>query len=138
MESFQRKNRPRKGMKGLLVNPFLIFLVLVFSNEIWADPVDDFSLPIDESVKRKLDPSILMELKSLRKEEQLSKPLKILARTKSEIIDSQAKQIKEAGLIIGSILGDIFTATGPLMAVLKIASFDFVIYIELSRELKQK
>jgi hypothetical protein len=125
-------------MKGLLVNPFLIFLVLVFSNEIWADPVDDFSLPIDESVKRKLDPSILMELKSLRKEEQLSKPLKILARTKSEIIDSQAKQIKEAGLIIGSILGDIFTATGPLMAVLKIASFDFVIYIELSRELKQK
>jgi hypothetical protein len=78
-----------------------------------------------------------MELEGL-KEQKVSKPLKIIVRTKGNMNDVQRKQIEEVGLTIGSILGDVFTATGPLTAVLKAARFDFVSYIELSRKLEQK
>ena len=125
-------------MNGLFVYTSLILLLLGFSSEMWAGEASSFSVQTEEAVKRKLDPSILMQLKSLEKEEQLSKPLKIIVRTKGKINDFQEKQIEEAGLTISSILGDIFTATGPLPAVLKTAGFDFVIQIELSKELKQK
>jgi hypothetical protein len=125
-------------MNRLFVCTSLILLFLVCSSEIWAGPASGFSLQMEETVKGKLDPSILMEFENLKKEEQLSKPLKIIVKTKGKMNDFQKKQIEEVGLIIGSILGDIFTATGPLPAVLKTASFDFVIQIQLSKELKQK
>jgi hypothetical protein len=125
-------------MSKLSLNAFLILFIFVFASNICANPPNDFSPHIDESIKQKLDPSILMELEWLKKGEQISKPLKIIVRTKGKINDSQEKQIKEVGLTIGSILGDIFTATGPLTVVLKTASFDFVIHIEISRKSKQK
>jgi hypothetical protein len=138
VEIFQKANRVRKLMSGLLLNTFLIFFILVFASEICANPPSGFNPHIDESLKRKLDPSILMDLESLKKEEQVSKSLKIIVRTKGKIDDFQRKQIEEAGLSINSTLGDIFTATGSYTAVLKTASFDFVIYIALSRKLKEK
>jgi len=125
-------------MNRLLINTFSILLLLVFSNGVWAGPAAGLSLQMEETVKRKLDPSILMELKSLEKEERLSEPLNIIVRTKAKMNDFQEKQIEEVGLTIHSILGDIFTATGSLSAVLRTASFDFVIQMELSKELKQK
>ena len=125
-------------MNGLFVYTSLILLLPVFSNEIWAGPAEGFSQQMEETVKRKLDPSILMELNSLKEKEQLSNPLKVIVRTKGKMNGFQERQIEEAGLTISSILGDIFTATGPLPAVLKTASFDFVIQIEVSKESMQK
>jgi hypothetical protein len=138
VEIFQKTDRLGKVMNGLLLHTFFILFTLVLASKLCANPPNDFNPQIDESVKQKFDPSILMELERLKKEEQISKSLKIIVRTKGKINDSQEKQMEELGLTIGSISGDIFTATGPLTAVLKTASFDFIIHIELSRKLRQK
>jgi hypothetical protein len=137
MGILKKTNRQGEVMIGLSLNALLLLFLLIFTYEIYADPPGAFTPHMDESVERKLDPSILMELEGL-KEQKVSKPLKIIVRTKGNMNDVQRKQIEEVGLTIGSILGDVFTATGPLTAVLKAARFDFVSYIELSRKLEQK
>ncbi len=51
---------------------------------------------------------------------------------------SQRQQIQEAGFEIESVVGDIFTGTGASSTVLKIADFDFVVYVEADRKLEKK
>ena len=123
-------------MSGLSVHTFLILAMLVFVSKINASPPNDFRRHIDQSIKGKLDPLVLLELE--RQKTEGASSVHVIVRTGKKVSELQKKRMEEAGLTIGSIFGDIFTATGPLAAVLKTASFDFVIYIELSQKLEPK
>ncbi len=98
----------------------------------------DFSSHIDPSLKQKFDASALIELERMREKGMTSKQLKVIVRTKNAINPSQKKKVEGTGLTIDSVSGDIFTASGPYAALLKTAGFDFVVYIELSKKLRQK
>ena len=123
-------------MSGLSFYSILVLALLVFVSKVYASPPNDFSLHIDQSIKEKLDPSLLLELERQKPEGESS--LHVIVRTGKNVGHLQRKRIEEAGLTIDSIFGDIFTATGPLAAVLQTASFAFVVYIELSQKLEHK
>jgi hypothetical protein len=98
----------------------------------------DGLLCIDESIRPKLAPSILLEIESLNKEDTGQKQLKVIVRTKNEMNSSQRKKIEGIGLTISSVFGDIFTAAGSYKSVINTAVFDFVIYIEPAKKSNQQ
>jgi len=70
----------------------------------------DFRRHIDQSIKEKLDPLVLLELE--RQKTEGASSVHGIMRTGQKIGELERKQIEEAGLTIGSIFGDILTATG--------------------------
>lgn len=98
----------------------------------------DFSSDMGPSFKQKFDPSTLVEIERIKEKGLASEQVKVIIRTKNEINAYQKQKVKEAGLSIESVSGDIFTASGSYMALIRTARFDFVVYIELSKRLKQK
>jgi predicted hydrolase (HD superfamily) len=97
-----------------------------------------FDPHIKPSLKQKFEASALVEFESMKREAAASKQFKVIVRTANELTPSQKIKVEETGLAVDSVSGDVFTASGSYEALLKIAGFDFVVYIELSKKLKQK
>ena len=97
-------------MSGLSVHTFFILAMLVFVSKINASSPNDFRRHIDQSIKEKLDPLVLLELE--RQKTEGASSVHGIMRTGQKIGELERKQIEEAGLTIGSIFGDILTATG--------------------------
>jgi predicted hydrolase (HD superfamily) len=97
-----------------------------------------FDPDIRPSLKQKFGASALMGIERMKHEDAMSRQLAVIVRTTNGLTPSQRRKVEQAGLAIDSVSGDIFTASGSYEALLKTAGFDFVVYIELSKKLKQK
>ena len=58
----------------------------------------------------------------------------VLIRTRGKIDARQLAALESQGARIGSVLGDVVTATVPLQSVSRIADLEFVVRIELSKK----
>jgi hypothetical protein len=128
------------GICGIAVKAPLFILGLCFAAAACAanETPSGFGTHIEPSLKQKFGASALIEIESMKQKDAMSKQLKVIVRTTNELNVSQKKKVEETGLVIDSVSGDIFTASGSYAALLKTASFGFVVYIELSKKLKPK
>jgi hypothetical protein len=93
---------------------------------------------IGESTRKdtqdKLDPALKLAIQSVESATQPAPRVDVLIRTRDEIDIAQHDALESSGARIGSVMGDVLTASVPLRAVNEIASLDFVVYIEMSKQ----
>ncbi|SRR5579884_1176791 len=90
--------------------------------------------PLSGLNKEKIDPALLMKMKQLQRDRQMDQEISILVRTQREIDATQREAIEERGGKIGSVLGDVFTATLPARSLPAISRLEFVLYIEMAKK----
>lgn len=78
----------------------------------------------------KLDPALSM---TIRNSSSAARTVGVLIRTRGEIDARQRAALESRGARIGSVSGDVVTATVPLQAVDRIADLEFVVRIEMSK-----
>lgn len=81
-------------------------------------------------VPSKIDPALSM---TLQDPGTAGQDINVLIRTRGEIDASQRAALEGRGARIGSVIGDVVTATIPVSAVSGIAGLEFVMRIELSK-----
>lgn len=85
---------------------------------------------------QKLDPSLLIEVERLKSDRQMDQEIKVLIRTKDEIGATKRAALEKKGAKVGSVIGDILTATVPARAISEIAALEFVLFIEKPKTLR--
>ena len=78
----------------------------------------------------KMDPALSLAIKNSRSPIQT---VDVLIRTRGEIDATQRAAIESRGARIGSVIGDVVTATVPVQAVSGITDLEFVVRIEMSK-----
>ena len=81
-----------------------------------------------------MDPSLLIEMDRLKSAQQLNEEIEVIIRTKEEISAAERVEIERNGGKIGSVIGDIITARIPAHAISKMASMEFIVYIEKAKK----
>jgi hypothetical protein len=81
--------------------------------------------------QQKIDPALIM---TIQQSEQPEQPMDVLIRTQGVIDATQRAALEGQGARIGSVMGDVLTARVPARAVAGIASLEFVVRIEISRQ----
>lgn len=81
-------------------------------------------------VPSKIDPALSM---TLQDPGTAGQDIDVLIRTRGEIDATQRAALEGRGARIGSVIGDVVTATIPVSAVSGIAGLEFVMRIELSK-----
>lgn len=87
-----------------------------------------------KDIQDKLDPALKLAIQSVESATQPAPRVDVLIRTRDEIDIAQHDVLESSGARIGSVMGDVLTASVPLRAVNEIASLDFVVYIEMSKK----
>jgi len=82
-------------------------------------------------IQQKVDPTLLMTIQQSAQPEQ---PLDLLIRTRGTIDATQRAALEQRGARIGSVMGDVLTASVPARAVAGIADLEFVVHIEISKQ----
>ena len=82
----------------------------------------------------KIDPALKLAIQAAESANQRASSVEVLIRTRDEINITQHDALEKGGARIGSVLGDVLTASVPLRAVAGIAGLDFVVYIETSKK----
>ena len=82
----------------------------------------------------KIDPALQLAIQAAESMPQPAPRVDVLIRTRDEINITQHDALETSGAKIGSVMGDVLTANVPLRAIAGIASLDFVVYIETSKQ----
>jgi hypothetical protein len=80
--------------------------------------------------RSKLDPALSM---TIQNSNSATQTVGVLIRTRGEIDARQRAALESRGARIGSVIGDVVTATVSLQAVSRIADLEFVVRIEMSK-----
>lgn len=89
---------------------------------------------MDPAMRRKFDPHILINIEQPPGNKQFN----VIVRTTTPIDASQKALLEQKGIDIGSIHGDIFTAIVSAKSLIEISKLDFVVYIEMAKEMRPK
>lgn len=87
-----------------------------------------------QDTQDKLDPALKLAIQAVESATQPAPSVEVLIRTRDEINITQHDALEKGGARIGSVMGDVLTASVPVRAVTGIASLDFVVYIEMSKK----
>lgn len=86
--------------------------------------------------RKKIDPSLLIELECMETSGQLANEVSVIIRSESVLNAEQRSEIERNGGKINSIAGDILTAVIPGSNIPAIADLKFILYIEKSKSQK--
>lgn len=75
----------------------------------------------------------MLTLQQLKQSQRSQQEIQVLVQTRGEINVAQRTALEKKGAKIGSVLGDVLTATVPARDILEITRLDFVIHIEMSK-----
>ncbi len=104
-------------MRGLIP---IIFLVLFF-----------MSCNHNQYKIEKMDHALIQEINSLDKDKS-DKLISIIGKTILEINDNIKEEIASSGVVIETVAGNIFTASGDRCGISKLSRQDFIEKLELS------
>ncbi|HOJ17627.1 MAG TPA: hypothetical protein PLT92_03580 [Ignavibacteriaceae bacterium] len=79
----------------------------------------------------KMDNALIQEINSLDKDKS-DKLISIIGKTILEINDNIKEEIASSGVVIETVAGNIFTATGDRCGISKLSRQDFIEKLELS------
>ena len=106
-------------MKGLLV---LLFIAAIFVKCSSKD--FEGSSKFESALNMKL-----REMLSANKSGEIG----IILKVKDSLKTSQKKMLEETGITLGSVTGNIFTATGTPKEIIKLDDLDFVTQVQLAK-----
>ncbi|MGE5240813.1 MAG: hypothetical protein ACM3NI_04130 [Bacteroidota bacterium] len=81
--------------------------------------------------RSKLDADLSM---AIQNSTSAAQTIDVLIRTRGKIDARQLAALESQGARIGSVIGDVVTATVPLQSVSRIADLEFVVRIEMSKK----
>jgi hypothetical protein len=87
-----------------------------------------------ESYRQKLDAALLFDVERSGSDSELDRPVDVLIRTRARITAEEKAIIEERGGRIGSITGDVLTATIPVRMLPDVAGLDFVVFVEKAKK----
>jgi len=85
----------------------------------------------------KMDTSLNQKILSLEKEDP-NIIIQFTGKTSVVINDQMKKEIQDTGIKIETIVSDIFTANGTVKSIKEISLLDYVVYLELVKNLEIK
>lgn len=85
----------------------------------------------------KMDTSLNQKILSLEKEDP-NIIVQFTGKTNVVINDQIKKELQETGINIETVVGDIFTANGTVSSIKKTSLLDYVVYLELVKNLDIK
>ena len=85
----------------------------------------------------KMDTSLNQKILSLEKEDS-NITIQFTGKTNVVINDQMKKELQETGINIETVVSDIFTANGTVSSIKKTSLLDYVVYLELVKNLDIK
>ena len=82
----------------------------------------------------KMDTSLNQKILSLDKEDS-DITIQFTGKTNAVINDQMKKELQETGINIETVVSDIFTANGTVSSIKKTSLLDYVVYLELVKNL---
>ena len=82
----------------------------------------------------KMDSSLNQKILSLEKEDS-NITIQFTGKTNAVINDQMKKELQETGINIETVVSDIFTANGTVISIKKTSLLDYVVYLELVKNL---
>lgn len=86
----------------------------------------------EAKLNKKLDAPLRQKLASAGADETI----RVFGKCSRLITDDMRKSIEATGITVGSVIGDIFTASCPAKQIRQLAALDFVTQLQLSMESK--
>ena len=120
-------------MKKLILLLLLLPIITVCN----GDNIDDNKY-IDKTILNKIDPMIKKKCNDLKKEDKLDNELNLIIKTKETLTTDERQELEDLGVIIHTVVGNIFTSKTPAKSVWNIASLDYIIRIELAKKVHLK
>ena len=90
-----------------------------------------------ESSPSKMDASLNQKILSVEKEDP-TMLIQFTGKTNRGIDEQMKKELKSTGINIETVVGDIFTARGTSDSIKKTSLLDFIVYLELVKQLDIK
>jgi hypothetical protein len=84
--------------------------------------------------QEKIDPALRLTVQQSERREQPAQVVAVLIRTRGELDATKRRTLESQGARIGSVMGDVLTASVPVRAVSAIANLEFVVRVELSKQ----
>lgn len=84
--------------------------------------------------QKKIDPALSMTIQKSEATKQAARSVEVLIQTKGTLDSAQRAALEKHGARIGSVMGDVLTASIPAQAIPEIANLDFVVRIEMSKQ----
>ncbi|NTV46708.1 MAG: hypothetical protein HGB11_09395 [Chlorobiales bacterium] len=81
----------------------------------------------------KCDAPLRKSLEALKQGDE-SDTIEIIGKCKSSITNEQLQKLCDTGAAIGTVAGDIFTASAPATSIHQLAALEFITRLELSRK----
>ena len=82
----------------------------------------------------KMDTSLNQKILSLEKEDP-DITIQFTGKTNAVITDQMKKELQETGINIETVVSDIFTANGTVSSIKKTSLLDYIVYLELVKNL---
>ncbi len=90
-----------------------------------------------EYAPEKMDSPLNQKIRSLDNENSETS-IQFTGKTNGVINEQMKKELQDTGIIIETVAGDIFTASGTTSSIKKVSLLDFVVYLELVKKLDIK
>ncbi len=84
--------------------------------------------------QEKIDPALSLAIQNSELTKQPMQLVDVLIRTRGEVDATQRAALERQGARIGSVMGDVLTASVPTQAIPEIANLEFVVHIEMSKQ----
>ena len=84
--------------------------------------------------QEKIDPALLMTIEKAAPTKQAAQSIDVLIQTRGKLDPAQRAALEKRGVRIGSVMGDVLTASVAAQAIPEIANLEFVVHIEMSKQ----
>ena len=120
-----------------------LFNNIFSSNEFFSFAVVFLIVPLmifgcsssSEFKAEKMDSPLQQKIRQLEKESP-DAAIQFTGKTNAPITDEMKTKLQSTGLKTESIIGDIFTASGTVESIKKASMLDFVVYMEIAKNLE--
>ncbi len=119
-------------------NTFLIWHVFLFVL-IAASFLLNTGCSSSKYIPEKLEAALQQEINKYEKESS-DASIQFKGKTNGSINNDMESKLRETGISVESVIGDIFTATGNVESIKKTTLLEFVVFLETAKQmdLKQK
>lgn len=90
-----------------------------------------------EYIPEKMDTPLKQKIRQLEKDAPET-VIGFAGKTNQSINEDMITQLKSTGITMGSIINDIFTASGNVDNIKKVSRLDFIVFLEIAKELDIK
>ncbi|GIK23024.1 MAG: hypothetical protein PHY57_03450 [Ignavibacterium sp.] len=117
-------------------NSFLVWSMFSFAM-VATSLLFNISCSSSKYIPEKLETALQQEIRKYEKDNSHIS-IQFKGKTISSINEDMKSKLKEAGISIESVIGDIFTASGSVESIKKTTLLEFVVFLESAKQMDLK